>query len=93
MGWGCGLPEPLGICVAGHPDIHPYVPALRGATPGRCSGIPGQTVHRPRDTRAIPHRGLGAGPDRAEARIQSTFRCRGLPGHQPIHGSGIPDHV
>jgi hypothetical protein len=45
MGWGCGLPEPLGICVAGYPDIHPYVPDLCGATLGRCRGLPGQTVH------------------------------------------------
>jgi hypothetical protein len=36
-GWGCGLPEPLGICVAGYPDINPYVPTLCGATPGRTS--------------------------------------------------------
>jgi hypothetical protein len=74
MGWrrgGFGVragAEPLGICVAGYPDIHLYVPALRGATLGRCRGLPGQGVHRPRDTRAIPHRGLGSGPDRAEAR-------------------------
>jgi hypothetical protein len=53
LGWGCGIPEPLGICVAGYPDIHPYVPDLCGATLGRCRGLPGQTVHRPRATRAI----------------------------------------
>jgi hypothetical protein len=44
LGWGCGIPEPLGICVAGYPDIHPYVPDLCGATLGRCRGIPGRTV-------------------------------------------------
>jgi hypothetical protein len=37
LGWGCGLPEPLGICVAGYPDINPYVPALCRATLGRTS--------------------------------------------------------
>jgi len=50
MGWGCGIPGPLGICVAEFPDINPYVPALCGATLGRCRGIPGQSVHRPRAT-------------------------------------------
>jgi hypothetical protein len=34
-GWGCGIPEPLGI-VAEFPD-NPYVPSLCGATLGRTS--------------------------------------------------------
>ena len=52
MGWGCGLPEPLGICVAGYPDTS-LRPRSMWATLGRCRGIPGQTVHRPPDTRAV----------------------------------------
>ena len=67
LGWGCGLPEPLGICVAGYPDTslrprsmwsHPWanVAGYPDCSP-QAAGYPGR-----------PHRGLGAGPDRADAR-------------------------
>jgi hypothetical protein len=69
MGWGCGLPEPLGICVAGYPDINPYVPSSMWSHPwANVAGHPDCLAHRPRDTRAIHIEVYGAGPDRAEAR-------------------------
>jgi hypothetical protein len=34
--------------------------------------------------------GTGAGPNRADARIGSTLRCRGLPGRRLMHGRGLP---
>jgi hypothetical protein len=53
MGWGCGLPEPLGICVAGYPDTS-LRPKLYVEPPlGERRGIPGLLAHRPRDTRAV----------------------------------------
>jgi hypothetical protein len=93
MGWGCGLPEPLGTCVAEFPDINPYVPALCGATLGRCRGLPGQSVHRPRATRAFPHRGLGAGPDRAEARRHLRLGVAGYPDAVSCMDADYPVHV
>jgi hypothetical protein len=65
MGWGCGLPEPLGICVAGYPDTslrpssmwsHPW--AYVAGYPGpQAAGYPGHHIEV-----------YGAGPDRADAR-------------------------
>jgi hypothetical protein len=69
---------------------HPYVPALCGATLGRTSRATRTASPRPRDTRAIHIEVYGAGPDRAEARIESAFRCRGLPGHRLMRGHGLP---
>jgi len=40
LGWGCGIPEPLGICVAGYPDIHPYVLSLCGPPLDAVAGYP-----------------------------------------------------
>jgi hypothetical protein len=37
-----------------------------------------------------PCGGTEAGPNRADARIGSTFRCRGLPGRRLMHGRGLP---
>jgi hypothetical protein len=34
--------------------------------------------------------GTEMGPNRADARIESTFRCRGLPGRRLMHGRGLP---
>jgi hypothetical protein len=92
-GWGCGLPEPLGIRVAGYPDINPYVPTLCGATPGRTSRATRTGVHRPRATRAFPHRGLGAGPDRAEARRHLRLGVAGYPDAVSCMDAGYPVHV
>jgi hypothetical protein len=69
LGWGCGIPEPLGICVAGYPDINPYVPSSMWSHPwANVAGYPDCLAHRPRDTRAIHIEVYGAGPDRADAR-------------------------
>jgi hypothetical protein len=37
-----------------------------------------------------PCGGTETGPNRADARIESTFRCRGLTGHRLMHGRGLP---
>jgi hypothetical protein len=89
LGWGCGIPEPLGICVAGYPDINPYVPSLCGATPGRTSRATRTTSPQAAGYPGCPCRGLGAGLGRADTRIESTFRCRGLPGHLLMHVHGL----
>jgi hypothetical protein len=57
---------------------------------GERRGLPGLLAHQPRDTRAIHIEVYGAGPDRAEARIESAFRCRGIPGHRLMRGRGLP---
>jgi hypothetical protein len=68
MGWGCGIPEPLGICVAEFPDINPYVPSLCGPPLDAVAGYP----DRPSTGCGIPGpfhiEVYGAGPDRADAR-------------------------
>jgi hypothetical protein len=81
---------PRDMCrgIPGHKSLRPklYVePPL-----GERRGLPGLLAHRPRDTRAIPHRGLWGGPEQGGCPETSTLRCRGLPGRQPIHGCGLP---
>jgi len=53
LGWGCGIPEPLGICVAGYPDKFPTSPLYVEPPLGERRGPPGLLAHQPRDTRAI----------------------------------------
>jgi hypothetical protein len=89
MGWGCGIPEPLGICVAGYPDTSLRPRSMWSHPWANVAGHPDCLAHRPRVTRAIHIEVYGAGPDRAEARIESTVRCRGIPGHRLMHGHGL----
>jgi hypothetical protein len=90
MGWGCGIPESLGIYVAGYPDTSLRPSSMWSHPWANVAGYPDCLAHRPRDTRAIHIEVYGAGPDRAEARIESAFRCRGLPGHRLMRGHGLP---
>jgi hypothetical protein len=70
LAYGLGLraTRALGICVAGYPDINPYVPTLCGATPGRTSRA--TRTASPQAAGYPGHRiGVkGAAPNRADAR-------------------------
>jgi hypothetical protein len=92
LAYGLGLRDtraPRDLCrgIPGHiPTSQLYVePPL-----GVCRGLPGLLAHG----RGIPGpfhiEVYGAGPNRAEARIEYAFRCRGLPGHRLMHGHGYP---
>jgi hypothetical protein len=52
-----------------------------------------QITSRPRATRAFPHRGLGAGPDRAEARRHLRLGVAGYPDAVSCMDAGYPVHV
>jgi hypothetical protein len=94
MGWGCGIPEPLGICVAGYPDINPYVPSSMWSHPwANVAGYPDCLAHRPRDTRAIHIEVYGAGPDRADARRHLRLGVAGYPDAVSCMDAGYPVHV
>jgi hypothetical protein len=92
LAYGLGLRDtrvPRDMC-RGIPGHIPTSPIYVEPPLGERRGLPGLLAHRPRDTRAIHIEVYGAGPDRAEARIESAFRCRGLPGHRLMRGHGLP---
>jgi len=89
MGWGCGIPGPLGVCVAEFPDINPYVPSLCGPPLDAVAGYP----DRPSTGRGIPgpfHIEVWGRPRQGGSPETSTLRCRGLPGRRLMHGCGLP---
>jgi hypothetical protein len=95
LAYGLGLRAtrvPRDLCrgIPGHiPTSQLYVePPL-----GERRGLPGLLAHRPRDTRAIHIEVYGAGPDRAEARIESAFSVAGYPDTGSCVGTGYPVHA
>jgi len=85
---------PEGLVCGGRDQRGAAVPAppwhlrpMRNRPPSCCGArADGPWLRCPRHT----HGGKEVGPNRADARIESTLRCRRLPGHRLMHGRGLP---
>jgi hypothetical protein len=93
-GWGEGFGARGLACYhdqrgAGGSSAPRGVSAPRGTVPVSCWRVLRGHL---RGWRVLRHPcgGTEAGPNRADARIGSTFRCRGLPGRRLMHGRGLP---
>jgi hypothetical protein len=84
--WGlvCGARDQRGAAVPAPPW---HLRPMRNRPPSCCGArADGPWLRCPRHT----HGGKEVGPNRADARIESTLRCRGLPGRRLMHGRGLP---